>query len=108
MSMSIVTLFLTILNPNVSRFNSLCNFLKPIESTNIFLLFEVLRYFWSLVTSLFLNTSRLRWAGHVARMDEDRSAFKILSGKLFGRPRHRWENNIRMDLEQIDQCGKLD
>ena len=49
---------------------------------------------------------RLRWAGHVARMEEGRSAFKILTGKPtenrpLGRPRHRWEDNIRMDLEEI-------
>ena len=47
---------------------------------------------------------RLRWAGHVARMEESRSAFKILTGKPtgkrpLGRPRGRWEDNIRMDLE---------
>ena len=44
--------------------------------------------------------------GHVARMEEGRSAFKILTGKptgkrYFGRPRRRWEDNIRMDLEEI-------
>ena len=45
---------------------------------------------------------RLRWAGHVARMEEGRSAFKILTGKRhLGKPRHRWEDNIRMDLEEI-------
>jgi hypothetical protein len=43
----------------------------------------------------------LRWAGHVVRMEEGRRAFKILIGKptgkrLLGRPRHRWEGNIRM------------
>ena len=50
---------------------------------------------------------RLRWSGHVARMEEGRSAFKILTGKPtgkrpLGRPRRRWEDNIRMDLEEID------
>ena len=45
-------------------------------------------------------------AGHVARMEEGRSGFKILTGKLtgkrsLGRPRRRWEDNIRMDLEEI-------
>ena len=49
----------------------------------------------------------LRWAGHVARMEEGRSAFKILTGKPtvnrpLGRPRRRWEDNIRMELEEID------
>ena len=45
---------------------------------------------------------RLRWAGHVARMEEGRNAFKILTGKRpLGRPRCRWEDNIRMDLKEI-------
>ena len=48
----------------------------------------------------------MRWAGHVARMEEGRRAFKILTVKLtgkrpLGRPRRRWEDNIRMDLEEI-------
>ena len=49
---------------------------------------------------------RLRWAGHVVRMEKSRSAFKILTGKPTGkrplrRPRRRWEDSIRMDLEEI-------
>ena len=53
-----------------------------------------------------IKSIRLRWAGHVARMEEGRSAFKILTGKPtgkrpLGRPRRRWEDNIRMDLEGI-------
>ena len=53
-----------------------------------------------------IKSRRLRWAGHVARMEEGRSAFKILKGKptgkrSLGRPRRRWEDNIRMDLEEI-------
>ena len=52
------------------------------------------------------RTRRLRWAGHVARMEEGRSAFKILTGKPTGKiplgsPRRRWEDNIIMDLEEI-------
>ena len=47
-----------------------------------------------------IKSRRLRWAGHVARMEEGRSAFKILTGKStgkrpLGRPRRRWEDNIR-------------
>ena len=53
-----------------------------------------------------IKSRRLRWAGHVARMEEGRSAFKVLTGKPtgkrpLGRPRRRWEDNIRMDLEEI-------
>ena len=48
----------------------------------------------------------MRWARHVARMEEGRSAFKILTGKSTGRrpsgwPRRIWEDNIRMDLKVI-------
>jgi hypothetical protein len=50
-----------------------------------------------------IKSRRLRWAGRVARMEEGRSAFKILTGKPTGkRPRHRWDDNIRMDLKEID------
>ena len=49
-----------------------------------------------------IKSKRLRWAGHVARMEEGRSAFKILTSKPTGRrPWRRWEDNIRMDLEEI-------
>ena len=47
-------------------------------------------------------SKRLRWAGHVVRMEESRSAFKISTGKrLLGRPMRRLEDNIRMDLKEI-------
>ena len=54
-----------------------------------------------------IESRRLRWTGHVARMEEGRSAFKILTGKHtrkrpLGRARRRWEGNIRMGLEEID------
>ena len=53
-----------------------------------------------------IKSRRLRWGGHVARMEEGRSAFKMLTGKPTGkrslrRPRRRWEDNIRMGLEEI-------
>ena len=49
-----------------------------------------------------IKSRRLRWAGHVARMEEGRRAFKIVTGKRpLGRPRCRWEDNISMDLEEI-------
>ena len=53
-----------------------------------------------------IKSRRLRWVGHVARMEEGRSAFKILTGKPtgkrpLGRPRHRWEDNIRKYHEEI-------
>ena len=52
------------------------------------------------------KSRRLRWAGHVARMEEGGSGFKMLTAtsagkRALGRPRHRWEDNIRMDLKEI-------
>ena len=60
-----------------------------------------------------IKSRRLGWAGHVARMKESRSAFKILTGeptgkRPLGRPRRRWKDNIRMELEEIDiNAGNL-
>ena len=56
--------------------------------------------------SLVIILKSVSWAGHVARMEEGRRAFKILTGKPtgkrpLGRPRRRWEDNIRMDLKEI-------
>jgi len=46
------------------------------------------------------------WAGYVARMGEDRGVQRVLVGKPegkrpLGRPRHRWEDNITMDLQEV-------
>jgi len=46
----------------------------------------------------------LRWAGHVARMGEERGVYRVLVGKLegkkpLGRPRRRWVDNIRTDIQ---------
>jgi hypothetical protein len=53
-----------------------------------------------------IKSRRMRWAGHVARMGEERKVYRILVGKPerrrpLGRPRHRWEDVIRMDLMEI-------
>jgi hypothetical protein len=50
-----------------------------------------------------IKSRRLRLAGHVARMGETRGAYRTLMGKSegkrpLGKPRHRWEDNIEMDL----------
>jgi hypothetical protein len=53
-----------------------------------------------------IKSRRMRWAGHVARMGEGRNVYKVFIGKPEGkrpleRPRHRWEDGIRMDLREI-------
>jgi len=54
----------------------------------------------------------MRWTGHVARMGEVRGVFRVLVAKPeakrpLGRPRHRWVDNIRMDLKAVG-CGYMD
>ena len=55
---------------------------------------------------------RMRWAGHVARMGEERGVYRVLVGKPegrrpLGRPRRRWVDNIRMDVQEVG-CGYMD
>jgi hypothetical protein len=59
-----------------------------------------------------IKSRRMRWAGHVARMEEKRNVYRILVGKPegkrpLGRPRRRWMDNIKMDLfrDKIECCG---
>jgi len=59
-----------------------------------------------------IKWKRMRWARHVARMGEDRGVYRVLVGKLegrrpLGRPRRRWVDNIRMDLQDV-RCGYMD
>jgi hypothetical protein len=53
-----------------------------------------------------VKSRRMRWAGHMARMGEDRGVHRVLVGKRegkrpLGRPRRRWEGNIKMDLQEV-------
>jgi hypothetical protein len=57
-----------------------------------------------------VKSRRLRWAGHVARMGEERKVYKVLVGKPeekrpLGRPKRRWEDGIRIDLGDIGLGG---
>ena len=59
-----------------------------------------------------IKSRRMRWAGHVAGMGEESGVYRALvrkpEGKRpLGRPRHRWEDNIRMDLQEVG-CGYMD
>jgi hypothetical protein len=53
-----------------------------------------------------IKSRRMRWVGHVARMGEGRVVYRVLVRRLegkrpLGRPRRRWEDNIKMDLREI-------
>jgi hypothetical protein len=57
-----------------------------------------------------IKSRRMRWAGHVARMGEEKNVYRVLEEKPegkrpLGRPRHRWEYSIRMDLREFGWEG---
>ena len=59
-----------------------------------------------------IKSRRMRWAGHVARIGEERGVYRVLVGKpegkrTLGRSRRRWVDNIRMDLQEVG-CGYMD
>jgi len=59
-----------------------------------------------------IKSRRMRWAGHVARVREERGVYRFLVGKPkgkrpLGRPCRRWVDNIRMDLQEVG-CGYMD
>ena len=59
-----------------------------------------------------IKSRRMRWAGHVARMGEERGVYGVLLGKPegkrpLGRPKLSWADNIRMDLQEVG-CGYMD
>jgi hypothetical protein len=59
-----------------------------------------------------IKSRRMRWAGHVARTGEGRGVYRVLVGKpkgkrALGRSKHRWEDNIKMDLQEVG-CGGMD
>ena len=61
--------------------------------------------------NIVVKSRRMRWAGHVAHMGEGRDVYRVLVGKPegmrpLGRPRRRWEDNIKMDLQEVG-CGGM-
>ena len=58
------------------------------------------------------GSTEMRWGGHVARMGEETGVYRVLVGKPegrrpMGRPRRRWVDNVRMDLQEVG-CGYMD
>ena len=59
-----------------------------------------------------IKSRKMRWLGHIVCMVEKRGVYRVLVGKPEGkrtlrRPRHRWEDNIKMDLQEVG-CGGMD
>ena len=54
-----------------------------------------------------IKSRRMRWEGHVGRMGERRGVYRVLVGKpeskrTLGRPRRRWDDNIKLDLQEVE------
>ena len=74
--------------------------------------YQYILLLFSRQNKLFVLLLVMRWAGNVARIGEERGVYRVLLGKPegrrpMGRPRRRWVNNIRMDLQEVG-CGYTD
>jgi hypothetical protein len=59
-----------------------------------------------------IKSRRMRWTGHVARMGEGRSVYRVLVVKPEGkrpleRPRRRWDGNIKLDIQEVGWGGHV-
>jgi len=66
----------------------------------------------SLTVVRVIKSRRIRWTGHVVRVGDGRGVYRVLVGKPegkrpLGRPRRRWEDNIKMNLQEVG-CGGMD
>jgi hypothetical protein len=101
---------LTLSDKNISfQFNRFAVSIRGIQPHN-----EELNDLYSLLNIVrVVKSRRMRWAGHVARMGEDRGVHRVLvrkpEGKRpFGRPRRRWDDNIKMDFQEVGGSWGLD
>ena len=74
------------------------------ENGESYIMLSYMHYSPNIIRSL--KSRRLRWAEHVARMEQSKTAYRILGGKPegkrpLGRPRNRWEYNIKMELREV-------
>ena len=73
---------------------------------------ELSDLYWTPNIFRLIKSRRMRWAGHVVRMGYMRGVYRVLVGKPegkgpLGRPRHKWDDNIKMDLQEVG-CGGMD
>jgi hypothetical protein len=76
------------------------------------IIFNIIDLYCSPTIVRVIKSRRMRWAGHVAGMGEGRGVYRVLVGKPEGnrpqeRPRCRWEDNIKTDLQEVG-CGGMD
>jgi len=79
--------------------------------TNFYVLYNALLHSSPNIVRV-IKSRRRRWTGHVARTGRRRGVYRVLFGKLegkrtLGRPRRRWEDDIKVDLQEVG-CGGMD
>jgi len=84
-----------------AELNPICHFLALLEAHHILY-----------VSKIRVKSRRMRWAGYITYTGERRGVYRVLVGKpegkrSLGRPRCRWENNIKMDHQEVG-CGSMD
>jgi len=87
-------------------------FLLIIIIVVVFVVTEVLNDLYSRNIVRMTKSRKMRWAGHVARMGERRGIYRVSVGKHeekrpLGRARRKWEDNIKIDLQEVG-CGSMD
>jgi hypothetical protein len=76
---------------------------RKLHNEELYALYSSPNVFWV------IKSRKINWARHVACKGDRRCAYRILVGKpegtrRLGRPRHRWEDNIKMDLKELGVC----
>jgi hypothetical protein len=77
-----------------------------LSATTAVFIYDISVYCIYLFIIRVIKSRRMRWAGHVERMGERKGAYRILVGRPegrrpLGRSRHRWEDNIKKDLQEV-------
>jgi hypothetical protein len=84
--------------------------LQAKEATDVKAKFKIILICFFDIGGIIYKSRRMRWVGHVARLEEKRNAYRILVGmpegkRPLGRTRRRWVDNIKTDLREIGWDG---
>ena len=87
-------------------------FVSSLPVIYVYVYIYIYIYIYICIERINRQSRSMRWAGHVARMMERRGVYRVLVGKPegnypLGRPRCRWENNIKRNLQEVG-CGGTD
>jgi hypothetical protein len=88
------------------------NFLISVQIKLNFIIYETYKYITKFIAPNFNKSRRIRWVRHVASIGEKRGVYRVLVGKPegkgpLGRDKHKWEDDIKMDIQEVG-CGGVD